>query len=142
MNGAEDFNKTFTKENWNSLFECQKYAGEFYATIGLYYSPLNTRDTFNHGWAMQFPGGRYAIEIFQRHSVYVDGKPQYVNEDFIQKSKGRFYLETLTEPGKETVDLPEYFFRSLPQAQAYAARYSHDGTRIVIVKEWDIIDMY
>ena len=84
-----EINDIFKKENINLIFEAKQAEGEFIAEANDSFSEFSTKDTYNSNWARSFPGGRYVIVVYQRHSLYREGVLIYKNESY-ENIVGRF----------------------------------------------------
>ena len=77
---TEDF---FRKENISYVFSTDEGMGSFLAETGdMYSEPIAERE-FGREWAWNFLSGRYVITIYQRHSVFQDGKRVFLNGMYV-----------------------------------------------------------
>ena len=157
--------ETFRKENIRLLFETHTHGSEFIAETGDGFSDFSEKESFTRDWAWQFPAGRYVITVYQRHSLYRDGKAVWINPSF-DASVGRdcrfgrpLYVlifdraEAYTVPSWGTHKLLSHILRSeadplqpclfsLKEAKKNAAAYSRGGQPAVVLSWYADFDMY
>ena len=154
----------FKKDNISYVLSKDEGTGSFFAETGdMYSEPIHTK-VFGRAWAWTFPSGRYVITIYQRHSVYEDGKRVFLNgryEDSVGKYSRYGYpvfavvCDTASESVVPTWSYPlvSHIIRSendplqvrifsLEDAEETACRYSEDGHRAAVVEWYEDHDMY
>lgn len=164
-----DFKDTFLKENINLLFEEIKHKGEFFAMACDLYSSFSEQETYDLEWARNFSPGRYVIVIYQRHSVYKNGKCVFMNTEFdnavgkycrhktpqfvlISDKEREYYIKNWDIKGWECglkrhtiqdennpLQAKYYDFES---AEIAAINYSKSGESVVIAEWFNDYDMY
>ena len=77
-----DFEEYFREENLHLIFEEIKHEGEFIAGANNAFSLFTGKDIYDSKWGWQFPAGRYVIVVYQRHSLYQDGRQIFLNRSF------------------------------------------------------------
>ena len=76
--------KDFSEENKELIFEPEAHQAEFMAEINNSFTKFCPKECFSDKWAYNgFPSGRYVILIYQRHSVYQNGKCIYENKNYV-----------------------------------------------------------
>ena len=155
----------FRKENIRLLFEAHTHGSEFIAETGDSFSTFSEKESFTRDWAWQFPAGRYVITIYQRHSLYQDGKAVWVNPS-PDASVGRdcrfgrpLYVLAFDRAGAYTVpswgthklvshilhseaDPLQPLLFSLKEAENRAAVYSRGGQAAAVLLWYADFDMY
>ncbi|MBO4819773.1 MAG: hypothetical protein J5528_06505 [Firmicutes bacterium] len=154
----------FKKENISYVFSTEEGLGRFIAETGdMYSEPIKT-DVFGRDWAWGFPSGRYVITVYQRYSVFEDGKRIFMNanyEDTVGKysrygcpvfavvcdTEKAYTVPTWKRP------LISHFIRSekdalqvrtfsLEDAEETARSYSEGGRRAAVLEWYEDHDMY
>ena len=160
-----DIESVFKKENIDLLFEEKESNGSFIAEANDYYSEFMARNVFNREWSRQFPAGRYAITVYQRHSVYAFGKQIWLNEHFenvvgrdsryrnpcyviildkpmeyeIESWKDRKLLSNVVRDERNPLQAKTY---SLEEAKKTARDFSAMGYKAAVMGWFDDYDMY
>lgn len=159
-----DFKSTFLKENINLLFEEIKHKGEFIATAMDLYSSFSEQEKYDLEWVRQFQSGRYVIVIYQRHSVYKDGKQVFINTEFVNtvgkycrhktpqfvlisdKERGYFIKSWDSILKRHTIqdgnDPLQTKYYDIESAKIAAINYSKLGESVAIVEWFNDYDMY
>ena len=157
-----ELGEVFKEENLRLVFE-KKPTTEFIAKVTNNYSEYLERNTINHHWAWEFPAGRYVIIVYQRHSIYEEGKlvwknVHYVNTVGDSRYKGPAF-EILVDPPIEYDDKKwnRKFFSeevrdenddlrtkllTLVEAQAEALALSSKGYTAAIMEWYADYDQY
>ena len=160
-----NFDAVFKYENVGLLFEPEAHAGDFIAEADDRFSDYMGRGDFGREWAMAFPPGRYVITVFQRYSVYKDGKRIWKNDNYINEvgeysrhRSPRFVVildEALyyTVPGwdrpliSHTVrdreePLQAQTFFDIETAEMAAEIYSEEGFKAAVAEWFEDYNMY
>ncbi len=154
----------FRKENISYAFSTNEGMGSFLAETGdMYSEPMSERE-FGREWAWNFPSGRYVITIYQKHSVFKDGKRVFLNGGYID-SVGKYsrygrpvfavVLDTEQEYSVPTWTRPlkSHFIRnegeplqvkvySLKDAEKIARDHSLSGHKAAVLEWYEDHDMY
>lgn len=159
-----DFKSTVLKENIKLLFEEIKHKGEFIATAMDLYSSFLEQEKYDLEWVRQFHSGRYVIVIYQRHSVYKDGKQVFINTEFvntvgkycrhktpqfvlISDKERRYFIKSWDSILKrhtiqdENNPLQTKYY-DIESAKIAAINYSKSGESVAIVEWFNDYDMY
>lgn len=159
-----DFKSTFLKENINLLFEEIKHKGEFIAAAYDLYSSFSEQEKYDLKWARNFEPGRYVIVIYQRHSVYKNGKQVFINTEFVD-TVGKYCSYKTPQFVLISDKEREYFIKSwdsrlkthtiqdennplynknydIESAKIAAINYSKSGESVVIAEWFNDFDMY
>jgi len=75
----------FKHENIDLLFRTERYKGTIIAEANNRFSGYMERKDFSREWALSFPAGRYVITVYQRYSVFQEGKRVWRNEDYLNE---------------------------------------------------------
>ena len=157
--------EVFKQENICLLFETEDRSGTFIAEVNDRFSGFMERKDFGRKWAQSFPAGRYVITVYQRHSVYREGKMVWKNERYRNEvgpdSRHRapcfvIVLDRDTEyqiPGwgrplrSHTVrskadPLQAETFSDVETAERAAREYSAQGSAAAVLEWFEDYDMY
>ena len=75
----------FNEENRRLLFDPKEYPSEYIAHFCTYFTEYLAEGVVDLDWCWSFPGSRYVIIVYQRHSVYEQGQCIYRNRNFTEK---------------------------------------------------------
>ena len=157
---------SFLRENVDLLFKTESGKGTFIAEVNDCFSDYLTRNVFNLDWVMKnFTSGRYVIFVYQRYSVFKDGKQVWINKDYISEvgdvsryKSPRFVVILDQEmeyevPGwraplrSHTIRNPKNplnatAFTDIKEAERTAQEYSRQGKAAAVMAWYADYDMY
>ena len=154
---------TFTSDV-NTVFNV-KGSQTFIAEADDTYSGYYDKDHFSRERACkEFAAGRYVIVVYQIHSIYMDGKPIWLNENFenavgrdsryrrpsfviitdklqeyLIPSWGRSYFTHIIHTDKDPLQVKIF---SLEEARQFAVTASGNGQKIAVMEWYEDYDMY
>ena len=160
--------KDFAEENRGLVFEPKAYQAEFMAEINNSFTKFFPKECFSNKWAYSgFPSGRYVILVYQRHSVYQNGKCIYENKNYVNSigDYSRYHKPVFNVAAEEDTAYPvstwgEHRLRSciimdpkhdniIPakyetaaEAAKAAKEYSLKGYKTAVIEWYADYDMY
>ena len=160
-----DFEEVFQEKNIDLIFEKKTYRGSFIAAADDQFTEFMDRGEFGREWAWSFPAGRYVIVVYQRHSIYENGKQVWKNDDFLnavgkdsrfRKPSFVIILDRAMEYRPKTWKrnllshtvqssgdpLQAKMFSSAKEAGKAAEEYSEQGSRAAVMEWFEDYDMY
>lgn len=163
--GIQKVETVFKEENLELVFRPEDSEKAFIAKAFNLFSDYMGMDDVGFDWASNFESGRYVIVVYQRFSVFENGKRMWINKAF-QNKVGRFsryekqvfaimldheieykvsgwgrslWTYTLQDP-KNTLQV--LTFPSVWVAEGYAKKYSKEGYKVAVLGWYEDYDMY
>ena len=87
--GTQKVETVFKEENLELVFRPEDSEKAFIAKAFNLFSDYMDIDDVGYDWASNFESGRYVIVVYQRFSVFENGKRMWINKAF-QNKVGRF----------------------------------------------------
>lgn len=82
---TRELDEWFKSENRRLIFEPKAYPSEFIVGMCDSFTEYMEEGVVDYEWVWSFPGTRYVIIVYQRHSVYEQGQCIYRNRNFTEK---------------------------------------------------------
>lgn len=147
------------------IFEARAYEGAYFAGYDSCFTELGPRERVDIDYRSRFDAGRYVIYVYERHSLYQDGKRYYADPNFsgeiARDNRGRRAAYVIMTDEKHGYKVPSWHdmtldsylvrdeesplqlktFSTLAEAQEHASGYSRSGRRsavLLICGEWDM----
>ena len=163
--GTQKVETVFKEENLELVFRPEDSEKAFIAKAFNLFSDYMDIDDVGYDWASNFESGRYVIVVYQRFSVFENGKRMWINKAF-QNKVGRFsrykkqvfaimldreieykvsgwsrslWTYTLQNP-KNTLQV--LTFPSAWVAEGYAKKYSKEGYKVAVLGWYEDYGMY
>ena len=163
--GIQKVETVFKEENLELVFRPEDSEKAFIAKAFNLFSDYMDIDDVGYDWASNFESGRYVIVVYQRFSVFENGKRMWINKAF-QNKVGRFsrykkqvfaimldreieykvpgwgrslWTYTLQDP-KNTLQV--LTFPGAWVAEGYAKKYSKEGYKVAVLGWYEDYDMY
>ena len=163
--GTQKVETVFKEENLELVFRPEDSEKAFIAKAFNLFSDYMDIDDVGYDWASNFESGRYVIVVYQRFSVFENGKRMWINKAFLNKV-GRFsrykkqvfaimldreidykvpgwgrslWTYTLQDP-KNTLQV--LTFPSAWVAEGYAKKYSKEGHKVAVLGWYEDYGMY
>ncbi|WP_314330262.1 hypothetical protein [Abiotrophia defectiva] len=163
--GTQKVETVFKEENLELVFRPEDSEKAFIAKAFNLFSDYMDIDDVGYDWASNFESGRYVIVVYQRFSVFENGKRMWINKAF-QNKVGRFsrykkqvfaimldreidykvpgwgrslWTYTLQDP-KNTLQV--LTFPSAWVAEGYAKKYSKEGHKVAVLGWYEDYGMY
>jgi hypothetical protein len=163
--GTQKVETVFKEENLELVFRPEDSEKAFIAKAFNLFSDYMDIDDVGYDWASNFESGRYVIVVYQRFSVFENGKRMWINKAF-QNKVGRFsrykkqvfaimldreieykvsgwsrslWTYTLQDP-KNTLQV--LTFPSAWVAEGYAKKYSKEGYKVAVLGWYEDYGMY
>ena len=163
--GTQKVETVFKEENLELVFRPEDSEKAFIAKAFNLFSDYMDIDDVGYDWASNFESGRYVIVVYQRFSVFENGKRMWINKAF-QNKVGRFsrykkqvfaimldreieykvsgwsrslWTYTLQDP-KNTLQV--LTFASAWVAQGSAKKYSKEGYKVAVLGWYEDYGMY
>ena len=160
-----DLDTIFKCENVDLLFKSETASGNYIAEANDRFSEYMERQEICREWAMNFPAGRYVIIVFQRYSVFIEGKKIWQNNDYLNevgkysRYKSPCFVIALDREldymvpswGRplrshilmnEKNSLQARVFQSVEKAELVAEEYSKKGFKVAVLEWFEDFDMY
>ena len=163
--GTQKVETVFKEENLELVFRPEDSEKALIAEAFNLFSDYVDMDDVDYDWASNFESGRYMIVVYQRFSVFENGKRMWINKAF-QNKVGRFsrykkqvfaimldreidykvpgwgrslWTYTLQDP-KNTLQV--LTFPSAWVAEGYAKKYSKEGHKVAVLGWYEDYGMY
>lgn len=163
--GTQKVETVFKEENLELVFRPEDSEKALIAEAFNLFSDYMDMDDVGFDWASNFESGRYVIVVYQRFSVFENGKRMWINKAF-QNKVGRFsrykkqvfaimldreieykvpgwgrslWTYTLQDP-KNTLQV--LTFPSAWVAEGYAKKYSKEGHKVAVLGWYEDYGMY
>lgn len=163
--GTQKVETVFKEKNLELVFRPEDSEKAFIAKAFNLFSDYMDIDDVGYDWASNFESGRYVIVVYQRFSVFENGKRMWINKAF-QNKVGRFsrykkqvfaimldceieykvsgwsrslWTYTLQDP-KNTLQV--LTFPSAWVAESYAKKYSKEGHKVAVQGWYEDYGMY
>ena len=163
--GTQKVETVFKEENLELVFRPEDSEKALIAEAFNLFSDYMDIDDVGYDWASNFESGRYVIVVYQRFSVFENGKRMWINKAF-QNEVGRFsryekqvfaimldreieykvpgwgrslWTYTLQDP-KNTLQV--LTFPSAWVAEGYAKKYSKEGYKVAVLGWYEDYGMY
>lgn len=160
-----DLDSVFMLDNLDLIFEEFMHEGEFIAQANDTYSGFGKKDDFGFKWIQNFPFGRYVIIIYQRHSLYANGKQIFLNtmydnsvgsnnrhrmpgfvlildqvRDYSVATWNRQLVTHTVCNTSNPLQAETYWY--LEDAEAAACKYSRQGYKVALMEWFEDYDMF
>ena len=156
---------TFKDENVELLFETETHHGNFIAEAQDRFSEYMDRQEFGRDWAWNFPSGRYVIIVYQRCSVFIEGKRTWRNDDYLNEvgnnsryrsphfvialdRRREYMIPSWGRPLRSHIVMDEnnplqvLVFSDIETAEEVARQYSVKGFKVAVLEWFEDFDMY
>lgn len=147
--------KDFAEENRRLIFEPKAYQAEFMAKIYDSFTKFFPKECFSRKWAHSgFPSERYVILVYQRHSVYQNGKCIYENKNYVNSigDYSRYHKPVFKVVAEEDTAYPimdpkldniiSAKYETAAEAAKAAKEYSLKGYKTAVIEWYADYNMY